>query len=288
MSSVRSFLLRPSVVFASVVMLVTLAILIFWYARSIESRQVTPPVSNTAIRTETLLHSNRHIERGEIIGPEDVTARTADATQVPGKALRNLSDAIGRMALEPIESGAIIHASYITTDPVAGIARRVPVGYRAYALAVSEKDISGGFLQTGDHVDLFVTLPSALFAERGGTGRAVDDQSRGALLQESIEVLAVGTETEAGADPNTAARTVTLALRAETLPKVALAARVGGISLAIRNPADREKTLIFPADLTALELFRAAAKETPLVRRSSSAPAITVYSGKDRTIVRTP
>jgi len=268
-------------------MLAALALLIAWYARNIESKQSAASPATEAARTQTFLFSTRPIDRGEIIAPEDIAARPVQAAHPPAKGLRNPSDAIGRMALEPIAAGAAIRASHITADPVAGIAKRIPVGHRAYALAISEKDISGGLLQAGDRVDLFVTLPSALFAEKGGTGKTVDDQSKGMLLLENIDVLAVGTQTQAGDDPNTAARTVTLAIQAEALPKVALAARLGGISLAIRNPSDRQRPVMPLADLAALEPYRVPEKKKP-VGRPPSVPAIAVYSGKDRSVVRTP
>ena len=194
------------------------------------------------------------------------------------------------MAVVPISANTPILASNVSPNALIGISTHVPVGYRAYALPVSEADIAGGFLQVGDRVDLYMTLPGALFNGRNATGQAIDDQSKSALLLQSVEVLAVGTKLQTKGDADTSARTVTLAVPSEALAKVALASRLGRISFAIRNPVDDTQTAVVSANLRML--IGVHDNGDRRVPRQAAAPAvgrgITVYAGADRSLVRVP
>jgi Flp pilus assembly protein CpaB len=78
-----------------------------------------------------------------------------------------------------------------------------------------------------------------------------------------------------------------LALHSDDLSKVALAARLGNVSLAIRNPEDVATARAASADL---DMLVVAASEPTGARKSHRRPAmgITVYSGHDRSTVRVP
>jgi Flp pilus assembly protein CpaB len=164
----------------------------------------------------------------------------------------------------------------------------VPQGYRAYAIAVSQADMAGGFVQVGDRVDLYLTLPGALFGNRNGaTGRA-DDRSRSALLLQGVEVLAVGAKQKTDGGAETTARTITLALEPRGLARVALAARLGNVTFAVRNPADRASTGAATADIDALVGESAVPAPPPPMPRVAVAGGIPVYAGRENAVVRVP
>jgi Flp pilus assembly protein CpaB len=175
----------------------------------------------------------------------------------------------------------------VSKSIVNGIAAHVPLGYRAYAISVNESTIAGGFLQVGDHVDLYVTLPSALFGEQArGIGGKPGDQSKGTLLLPDVRVLAVGTKLQTTGNADTAAHTVTVALKSDALAKIALAARLGTITFAIRNPIDQGAVPPRTATLSAL----VNTTTVPPARRTAAAPAsgVVVYAGRERSIVHVP
>lgn len=230
--------------------------------------------------------ANTDIVAGQVLAPGDVTLRSEDPAHIPAAALRQASDVQGHMALSVIRAGEPILRASVSSNAVLGIAPHVPVGYRAYALPVNEADIAGGFLQVGDHVDLYVTLPGALFGEQTQTsiGRKPDDQSRSTLLLPGVSVLAVGQKLQTSGTADTSVRTVTVALSSDTLAKIALAARLGTITFAIRNPIDASAVPPQTATLSSL-----VGADAPARRAMTAATGgITVYTGRDRSVVHMP
>ena len=77
-------------------------------------------------------------------------------------------------------------------------------------MRVSEEDIVGGFLQSGDHVDVLATGPGSAFAQKDALAQA--DRSNALLLLQDILVLAVGNNLTANGAVQTDAHTVSLSL----------------------------------------------------------------------------
>jgi pilus assembly protein CpaB len=247
LASTYALLERPAVLVPMALLLLAAAGGMMW--TNVTVRRPAPPAAQPAPLPVAIngLTAAADIARGQVLTARDLLARGMAPSRLPPGLLRQNADAEGHMALVSIKAGQPILARDLSATAVQGISARVPEGYRAYALAVTEAEIAGGFLQAGDHVDLYVTLPGALF------GDAKDgDRSKSSLLQSSVKVLAVGTKLDNDGVANTAVRTVTLALSAEALAKVALAARLGAITLAIRNPADDQAQDAEPAGLDTL------------------------------------
>lgn len=226
------------------------------------------------------------IVRGQLLSSRDLAQHSV--THLPAGGLSRSEDAIGHVALVDIKAGAPVLASQVSASAVSGIAAQVPEGFRAYAIAVSDADIAGGFVQVGDHVDLYVTLPGALF---GGNAGAVkqNDLSKSALLLSGIQVLAVGTKTQTDGSANTAVHTVTLALKADDLAKVALASRLGTISFAIRNPSEQNAQSQALADLGVLmgQPFESKSQNA----KPKAAPdrfGVPILSGASRSTIHVP
>lgn len=233
------------------------------------------------------------IAPGQVIGAQDFAMRRQPASRIASGAIGHSDDVENHMAVVAIQKGAQVVRTAVSQQPVLGLAAHVPFGYRAYALPVAEAAIAGGFLQVGDHVDLYVTLPGGLFAQPE-TGRSSDDQSRSTRLLEGVSVLAVGTKLQTGGAAETAARTITLALRPDDLARVALAARLGAITFAIRNPVDQDAPSQQTATLASLVAPAAPLAATVAPVRAArivhgDAPGgIEVYTGTTRGVVRVP
>jgi pilus assembly protein CpaB len=260
-----------------------------WYALNVKSAPAArsaPPAGHMQTSPPLLL-SATNIAQGQVMSGKDVVVRAGLPGKAPPGALHGVAEVEGHMALFPIAAGSPVVASQISSGVLAGISARVPPGYRAYAIAVSEADIAGGFLQVGDRVDLYLTLPGALFGSRNGAAGRTDDRSRSTLLQQGVEVLAVGARLKTDGGAQTSARTVTLALEPQGLARVALAARLGNVTFAIRNPADRASTGADIADIGALvgQSHGPVALPPPHL---AAAAGIPVYVGRADTVVRVP
>jgi len=282
---------RPAVVLPAALLLLVAAVAMGWYALNIHSDGIeTKAADRSPIEASiSVLFTKSDIVRGQIVRREDLESRNLSPKSVPKGALQNVSDVEGHVAKAAINADAPILNSEISSEALKGISAHVPIGYRAYALPVSEAEMAGGFLQIGDHVDLYVTLPSALFARRDTAGRRLDDQSKSTMLLQEIEVLAVGTKLETDGKADTTARTVTLSLPASALAKIALANRVGKISFAIRNPSD---TAPAPSKLADLNLLIDDRRESAPSPSRRAAPAtnrgVVIYAGAERSVVPVP
>jgi pilus assembly protein CpaB len=260
-----------------------------WYAINVQSGRAAraTPSAGHMQTSPPLLLSATDIARGQVLTGKDVMVRAGLPGKAPPDALHSVTEVEGHVALSPIAAGTPVLGSQISSRVLSGISARVPPGYRAYAIAVSEADIAGGFLQVGDRVDLYLTLPGALFGNRNGAAGRADDRSKGALLLQSVEVLAVGAKLKTDGGAETSARTVTLALEPRGLARVALAARLGNVSFAIRNPADHASTGAAIADIGAL-VDESPGPVTLPPPHVAAAAGIPVYAGRENTVVRVP
>lgn len=284
-------MLRPIIVIPVALILFLVAGVMLWSGlhRS-GDRPANGQLPSASAADSAVVVANTDIVAGQVLAAGDITLRSQDAGHVPPTVLRQAADAQGHMALSAIRAGAPILRSSVSGNAVLGIAPHVPVGYRAYALPVNEADIAGGFLQVGDHVDLYVTLPGALFGDQtqASIARKPDDQSKSTLLLPGVSVLAVGQKLQTNGTADTSVRTVTVALGSDVLAKIALAARLGTITFAIRNPIDAGQVESQTATLSSL-VGSATAPPAP-ARRAAAAQGggITLYAGRDRSVVRVP
>lgn len=177
----------------------------------------------------------RVIATGSILTAADLKPRLVQARPAAG-TITQAADAAGRIAAHAIAPGDILNETDLRDAGGFGIAARVPAGKRAFSIRVTEDDIVGGFLQSGDHVDLFATIPGSAFPRADALNQP--DRSQAVLLLQNVAVLAVGENTAARGSIQAGARTVSLSLVPPDLARLALAMRFGKVSLAIRRPGD--------------------------------------------------
>ena len=235
--------------------------------------------------TTIILVSSSDIPRGRLLGATDFAVKTVTPSQAPAGALSRIADADGHMALKPITAGAPLVKDAISDAAVTGLSAQVRQSYRAYSVPVSEANIAGGFVEAGDRVDLYVTLPGALFADAAPQGK---DRSKAALLLQSVEVLAVGSKLKSDGSPAPAARTVTLAVASADLPRLALATRLGTLSFAIRNPADDGQAPVSEAELASLVQGGSDKAVTPVAIAERTRRGVPLLAGRTQTLVPVP
>ncbi|HEX2760997.1 MAG TPA: Flp pilus assembly protein CpaB, partial [Rhizomicrobium sp.] len=162
-----------------------------------------------------------------------------------------------------------------------GIAAKLAKGQRAFSIRIAEDEIVGGFLQSGDFVDVVAVIPGTVFAAR--TAGEVPDRSTSILLLQNVQVLAVGENLASTGKAQTTARTVSLALNPDQASRLALAQRFGKVSLTTRRPGDEiiiSTPAISLADLVPQGGHQSLAPELPQQPQATRAPAgIPYYAG---------
>ncbi len=244
------------------------------------------------IATQPVLFSIRTIQRGSIVGGDDVALRGVVAP-APGGTFSDVASAVGRVATSDILAGQVVLASALSADKVAaGVAALVRPGERAFSVRVGEDQIVGGFLRVNDRVDIYVTLPDSVYPQTSGAAGDEPDQSKSTLLLQNVAVLAVGEKlATSGPEALNGVRTVTLAVAPQAVARLALADRLGKVALAIRNPSDGDVTPESAVGLSDLGSMPADARAEPAATdKAAAAPQghrITIYSGASTTTVTT-
>ena len=251
--------------------------------------QTQPAQATQQIKTVSIQTAARDILRGHALTAEDVGTTKVVAPAPEGAIAENV-DVTGHVAETDIPAGQILMSTALGNDLTsAGLAALVPDGFRAYSIKVTEDDILGGFLKVGDHVDIYVTLPGNLFAQQQVAGEKTADRSRAALLLQNIQVLAVGQKLSTpGAEADLGARTIALAANPDQVARLALAQRLGELSLAIRKPGDDKVADARLIDLQDMQPSIAGGKSSGGDGATQSAGhRVEVLSGASQTTVYT-
>lgn len=172
----------------------------------------------------------------EIAAYEAIHQDMLRTTQVPKDmmlegAFSKVEDLEGRVAAINVYKGMTLIESMLTPPgTIPGITAVIPEGYRAVAVKVDEETGGAGFIKPGHRVD----VATVMNVKRGNKTETV---SR--VILQNVEVVAAGQQLTAsdGAEANLS-RSITLAVKAEDVSKLHLAATRGKIRLAIRNNTD--------------------------------------------------
>lgn len=205
-------------------------------------RYVTPSHAAAELQTVQVVVAERALAPRTVVARGDVALAPFPKDYLPAGALTSLDAAVGRVTVAPLAAGEIVLAAHLA-DPTSkvALAYHVPPGYRAFTIPIGETSGVAGFIQPGDRVDLVLVLTGG--AAAGATGQAPD---AAALLVQDVQVLAVGQHQNS--DPQAengdlqGYTSLTLALTARDALRVALAAEVGKIRVALR-PAAGEGTV---------------------------------------------
>jgi pilus assembly protein CpaB len=274
--SFRAWRRRPLLIASA---LLAAALLVFFAGpRARVSASITPQAAPHS--SMHVVVASHRLAAGTIIAPGDFRISTIRGA-VPAGALLSEDGALGHIAIKGFESGDVLLEDSLRDPSEVGIAARVSAGERAYSIRIAEDEIVGGFLQSGNHVDIIATIPGSAFAARDAQNLA--DRSQTVLLLQNVLVLAVGENSATKGSVQAAARTVSLSLPPKELARLALAVRFGKVSLAIRRPGDAtvsENTSATLADLVRLPTGNAS---DHVVRHSAGIP---FYAGSRATVAK--
>lgn len=184
-----------------------------------------------------------------------------------------------------IESGEPVTRQAIISDIKGGgnfLASTISPGMRAVSVPVKADTGAGGFLSPGDRVDVIlsytVKLNSAAARE---VGRTVVSRNASQTVLSNVRVLGVDQKSKGDDAAAKVAKTVTLEVSREGAEIIALAVKMGTISLALRRlgEKDRPEDLVTPitTDATTTEVIR---KLNDMVTKSTKrSDSVRVYSG---------
>lgn len=204
-------------------------------------------LTNATKTADTTEYVDIVIAKDNISQKTVLTANMLSTKKIPvqykhSRELTDTKDAIGKVALVPINAGQSIHGNHIIRpgESNEGLAYKIPEGKRAMSVAIDEVSGVSGLIKPGDRVDIIsnITIEDPK-----------DDRKQipfTLVVLQDIEVLSVGKilETKVGdGGPNiTEARTITLAVTIEeSLPLKSVSER-GSISLLLRSPIDDSKS----------------------------------------------
>lgn len=277
--SIRSWRKRPVLIASGV-----LGIALLLALANPHGKVARVPTAEAVARAPTLeIVAAHRIPLGTVIAAADIRGKTVPGDAAPG-AILSSEAALGHIAGRNFAPGDMLLQGDLRDAGALGIAARVPAGQRAFSIRVAEDEIVGGFLQSGDHVDIFATIPGSAFPAKDSQN--VPDRSRTVLLLQNVMVLAVGENTATRGSVQSSARTVSVALPPLPLARLALALRFGKVSLAIRKPGDDSVADGATAALGDLVPVQAPSEEVSVAAPASRHTAgIPFYSGTRVSVV---
>ena len=204
-------------------------------------RAPEPPRPPPEPAKATILAAGKALRAGTLIRPEDLVTQTMPATAVPSGAVPATTE--GRVSLV----GAMLRRSYQSGEPmVIGtmlqttdrgfLAAVLAPGTRAVSVAVDPVLSAGGLVWPGDHVDMVLTQsieePNTALGRRV-VGETVLTDLRVVAVDRALVQGAVSDTAEITSAPN-GPRTVTVEVTPPQAERLAVASRIGRISLSIR------------------------------------------------------
>ncbi len=192
----------------------------------------------------SFLSAARPIRAGSLLRPDDITSIEADVAAMPPEARRDTPQAraelVGQMALRPVGQGSPFLADDLLRPGDRGfLAALLAPGMRAASIGVDAISGISGLIWPGDRVDVVLTQTigdETVPLERRIAGQTVLIDSRVIAIDQAIVQGAVGD----GPEANRQVRTVTLEVAPHQAERLAVAARLGRLSLTVRATTARE------------------------------------------------
>lgn len=214
-----------------------------------------------------MLVAARPLSAGTLVKDEDFVVREVPSEQMPDGAMLESDEARvelrGALLRRYLDAGTVVARGDVLRPRDRGfLAAVLRPGTRAIAVGVDAVTGAAGLIWPGDQVDMILTQ------EMDAASAPVSKRFVGETVLTNVRVIAVdqhftqgasaGLMTTGGNNQRTVARTVTLEVQPEQAERVAVAERLGRISLIVRSmeqsadagTADAVPTSIFGADVS--------------------------------------
>ena len=208
------------------------------YFSGVEQRQERMAAEQKLAR---IVVASQPMAFGTPLTTDNVRIQNWPASSVPMGAFRSMEAALKdhRVALRPIVPGEPVLADKVSgADGRATLAANLPEGMRATSIPISEVSAVAGFVLPGTTVDVLLT--------RKIPGENSDAQDQMVdVIMENVQVLAINQNVDEKDGKPKPGKTATLQTDLYGVQKLALAQKVGTLSLALRNVDSQQ-----PAALT--------------------------------------
>ncbi len=213
------------------------------FASSMLTPPPAPTVVETQVNTTEVLVAGSDISVGQIVNEGNLRWIAWPADAANPSFITKQNGGIGRMREL---TGSIARSAVLANEPIntqkfikAGqggvLAAVLPSGMRAVSTAISAKSAAGSLILPNDHVD--VILIREMRGKNGGQDYVSD------TLFRNVRVIAVGQQIETKEGKKSAdsdAKTATLELTPRQAEMLALANKMGEITLTLRSVADMQ------------------------------------------------
>jgi pilus assembly protein CpaB len=180
--------------------------------------------------TQTIVVASKPLRFGNELGSMSLREIPWPSDAVPAGAFTKISDLTSngkRVVLTAIEANEPILASKITgSGQRATLSATITDGLKAVTIRVNDVEGVAGFVLPGDRVDVMLTR------QQDKTVAATD------VVLQNVKVLAVDQVADERADKPSVAKAVTLEVEVTAAQKLALAATVGTLALALRKAGE--------------------------------------------------
>ena len=193
-----------------------------------------PPPARTSV-----LGWSRNVSAGTLIKPEDIGVTDVPANALPPgtrpDTVQARSEIIGAMVRRNVVAqGPLLAAEILRPTDGGFLAAVLAPEHRAVSVAVDAVSGTAGLIWPGDRVDLILTQ------EIGDQSMPLGRRTFGETVLKDVRVIAVdqqlaqGTSPDVGTTSQQSNRTVTLEVLPEAAERVAVAVRLGKVSLTVR------------------------------------------------------
>jgi pilus assembly protein CpaB len=196
--------------------------------------------SGQAQKTITVVQARIDINAYDEIRPDMVEAtETVENSLVPANdRVSDLNQALKRVTAKFIPKGSPVLLSMLAPEGTApGLSGRIPTGFRACSVKIDESTAVSYQIKPGDWVDVTVVMDVE-------TGRKGKKETIAEVILQHVQVAAVGYEStpenEKSLTKVKPAKSATLLVKEEDVPKLHLATTRGKITLAMRGDKDTE------------------------------------------------
>ena len=188
----------------------------------------------------SLLVAARAVQAGTLLKPEDLASREVPAEDLPADALRDSPEArmemVGAMVRRTLAQGDVLRLDAVLRPGENGfLAAVLAPGMRAVTVGVDAVTGTAGLIWPGDRVDLILTQAfdeNDIAPARRVAGEAVLSAARViAVDRHLVQGMQPGAIGDSLRETN---RTVTIEVTPDQATRVAVASRLGRLSLALR------------------------------------------------------
>jgi pilus assembly protein CpaB len=211
--------------------------------RSHEPEAPAPqPVSQ--LETVDVLIAKTDIGRGQVLDPSQIGWQMWPTAAANGNFIRKtarpdaLNQFVGAIVRVPVAAGQPIYDPMVVFAKGSGfMAAILPSGMRAVATQISAETGAGGFILPNDRVDVILTRRDREAEKASGVEVQVSE-----TILNNVRVLAIDQAVEEkSAQKNVVGKTATLELSERQAEALALAQKLGTLSLALRSITDASR-----------------------------------------------